>query len=378
MDAAPAPAFASDDAPARRRAVAALLDDARRRLVAAAWIWWPGYLAAGLTLATALVVAPITGHSLDVAGAGGVAGELSELLVVALLGMLAWRFVQIARARPPEGPTRALGRWLAGLAIRDDRWVHAVHTLAVVTVFSVSFGVLKGAIAILVPFGWDIAFMEADRWLHGGRLPHEWLAPLLASPPVLLATNFVYNLWYFIVLGALVIAGARAGERRHGRRHLAFAVAFIAVWLVGGFFLATLFSSAGPCFVGPAGITGEYDALMATLRATNEIVPLWAVSTQDMLWAGHTGARDGTLGISAMPSMHVATAILLALYLGGFGRAYALAGWLFASAIMLGSVLLAWHYAVDGYAGALVAWVLWRVVLRVLPAREAVSGPRPA
>lgn len=344
----------------------------RARLAATFDLWFPAYAMAALTLATAIVVAPMTGHSLDLSGVANVLEELSGLLVLALLGMLGWRFVAIARARPPEGPTRALGRWLVGLVTARDRWLHTLHTLAVVSIFAISFGLLKGAIALLSPFAWDVAFMELDRLLHGGRLAHEWLGGIIASPLALLAINFVYNLWYFIVLGALVLAGVNAGGAG-GPRHLRFVTAFIALWLFGGFFMAMGFSSAGPCFVGPLGLAADYDGLMAALRAADaELQPafkLWALGTQDMLLAGHLGERDGTLGISALPSMHVATATLLALYVQGFGRRAAIGGWLFAAAIMLGSVVLAWHYAVDGYAGALVAWCVWWATGRVLERR---------
>ena len=340
-------------------------------------LWFPAYAMAALTLATAIVVAPMTGHRLDVSGVFSVLEELSGLLVLALLAMLGWRFVAIARQRPPEGPTRALGRWLKGLAIAEDRWLHALHALAVISVFSISFGLLKGAIALLSPFAWDVAFMELDRALHGGTLPHEWLEPLITSPLALLAVNFIYNLWYFVVLGALLMAGVHAGSAR-GERHMRFVAAFIAVWLFGGFFMAMGFSSAGPCFVGPLGLASDYDALMAALRAADaELQPvftLWALDTQDMLLAGYNGERDGSLGISALPSMHVATATLLALYLQGFGRARAWAGWLFAAAIMLGSVALAWHYAVDGYAGAAVALAVWWAAGRVMRRRMVRAG----
>lgn len=56
----------------------------------------------------------------------------------------------------------------------------------------------------------------------------------------------------------------------------------------------------------------------------------------------------------------------MALYGFRLGRA---AGWTlagFATVIGLGSVLLAWHYAVDGYAGALVAVACWAVAGRLV------------
>ena len=44
--------------------------------------------------------------------------------------------------------------------------------------------------------------------------------------------------------------------------------------------------------------------------------------------------------------------------------------------IMLGSVVLAWHYAVDGYAGALIAWAIWSLVGRS-QRREAEAPATP-
>ena len=52
---------------------------------------------------------------------------------------------------------------------------------------------------------------------------------------------------------------------------------------------------------------------MAYLRATNDVLPIWAVPAQDMLWAGYTGEGGFLRGISAMPSIHNASALLLVL-----------------------------------------------------------------
>lgn len=60
-------------------------------------------------------------------------------------------------------------------------------------------------------------------------------------------------------------------------------------------------------------------------------------------------------------SMHVASSVLMAIFL------YQRALWLgrlvavFAMAMMIGSVLLTWHYAVDGCAGAVIAVICWVV-----------------
>ena len=100
---------------------------------------------------------------------------------------------------------------------------------------------------------------------------------------------------------------------------------------------------------------------MAQLHAVDARTPIWALATQDTLWAGFTGAQAGSAGISAFPSMHVATATLFALAARRMHPGlFALAA-IFWAMILLGSVTLGWHYATDGYAGTLIALLMWRL-----------------
>lgn len=70
-------------------------------------------------------------------------------------------------------------------------------------------------------------------------------------------------------------------------------------------------------------------------------------------------------GISAMPSLHVATAVLFALTAWRIHWVLGVLFWFYALVIQMGSVHLGWHYAVDGYVGATVALVIWWGVARV-------------
>ena len=75
---------------------------------------------------------------------------------------------------------------------------------------------------------------------------------------------------------------------------------------------------------------------------------------------------DGRLaGISAMPSMHVATSVLIAFYAATHARWAGWFCWIFAALIMIGSVHLGWHYAVDGYFGAAIAWMAWTIARKI-------------
>jgi membrane-associated phospholipid phosphatase len=92
-----------------------------------------------------------------------------------------------------------------------------------------------------------------------------------------------------------------------------------------------------------------------------------------VLWDSYiTGRLDPGSGISAMPSLHVGGATLCAL-LGW--RTDRRLGWMFivyAGIIMIGSVHLGWHYAIDGYVAGLATVAIWGAVGAIL--RRSSAG----
>jgi hypothetical protein len=77
-----------------------------------------------------------------------------------------------------------------------------------------------------------------------------------------------------------------------------------------------------------------------------------------MLWRSY---EQGGLvaGISAMPSMHNATALLLALAGRVLNKQLGYVLWAPCALIYVGSVHLAWHYAIDNYFGWAIALACW-------------------
>ena len=189
--------------------------------------------------------------------------------------------------------------------------------------------------------------------------------------------NFAYNLWFLVLVAAFVACAC--ATRRQALRHQ-YLMSFMLVWFVGGFLVAMGFSSAGPCYYARIGLGDLYAAAdVGAASGRRRSIRSGRSRAQDMLWQGFTGGRPGSAGISAFPSMHVATATLFAL------AARRLHPWLFAAGlaywavIMLGSVLLGWHYAVDGYAGTLIALLAWRLcrALRTACRGSGARGRRP-
>ena len=319
------------------------------------------YVLGILTFLLSFPVSSITGTKPDFEVVGVFAYFSAVTLAVLISCLLGWNLVRMILVEKPDSPSRAMLHLIRN-ALSRDRLFNFFHMLVSISLFMVGFAVLKGAIAVLNPFEWDQTFSEWDKALHFGRLPHEYLSPLLASPSALSAFNLLYNIWFVAMIGSLLVAGG-AGRGPH----MQFLISFVLTWVIAGFFMATAFSSAGPAFYELAGFGTDYVPLMTALYDAAETVALPAISTQELLWEGFNGTRDGSAGISAFPSIHVATATLIAIYANCINRVFGVLAWTFFASILIGSVLLGWHYAVDGYAGIALAYLFWKIAGRLTP-----------
>jgi hypothetical protein len=172
--------------------------------------------------------------------------------------------------------------------------------------------------------------------------------------------DVLYILWLPLNAGMIIWQGW--SPRRDVRRR--FFLTYVLVYILLGTAAAIALSAAGPCYY--AGVTDDpspYRPLMDYLKGLDATQPLIAVRVQHTLWENYaSGSNMPFVGISAMPSVHVAVAVLFAIT--GWQTARWL-GWLltgYAAVILVGSVHLGWHYAVDGYAGMAGALGIWTVV----------------
>jgi hypothetical protein len=139
-------------------------------------------------------------------------------------------------------------------------------------------------------------------------------------------------------------------------------IAFLLMWIVAGTATAYVATSGGPCYYGQlASQPNEYDELLVRLDAIGSNGgELRARANQRLLWETRQADRWANFaGISAMPSLHVGIAVLFALIAWPLSRSVGVLLALYAVAIQIGSVVLAWHYAIDGYAGAALAVTSW-------------------
>ncbi len=281
---------------------------------------------------------------------------LLAIVPMTFLSYIIYKFFHMLAVDRPADPFRHLARSTFHFFTHPRRLGFGLPMLLMFVFFAAIFTDIKQNIPRLFHFSWDLTFAEWDRLLHFGRHPWEWLQPVLGYPLVTFLLNCVYNFWFFAMwIFVVYLAFAQKASELRTR----FFIAFFLTWSLGGSLFAALFSSAGPCYFSRLALSPDpYAGLMSYLHSVAETFPVWALNVQDMLWRSY---EQGGLvaGISAMPSMHNATALLLALAGRVLNKQLGYVLWAHCALIYVGSVHLAWHYAIDNYFGWAIALACW-------------------
>lgn len=260
-----------------------------------------------------------------------------------------------------EGQTdRPLQRMLQGLlqsALVHERFGNVVHGLINFAPLMVMFAAVKPDIVRIRPFGWDQAFMKFDLATGFGRPAWQLLQPLLGHPPITAFLSMAYWLWFPVMFGCFFWQLTRP---KNDLTRSQFLLSYGSAWFLAGFVLATIFSSAGPCYYGHvAAGPNPYAQLMQYLHETAKNWPVWTVDTQDALWQSYLTGTGDIEGVSAMPSMHLVVATLMTLLAWRTNRALGIAFAVFTFVILISTIMVGWHYPIDGLAGIAIGYVLW-------------------
>lgn len=234
-----------------------------------------------------------------------------------------------------------------------------------------AFSAAKQAIPSVAPFEWDARLVAWGSAIDGGRPLWQRLQPTLGRPWMTITLDvFYHRVWTTLLLAAFVWAGV--SPRSEARQR--FLVSYVLVFLVVGNLLALMLSSAGPPYlkyIAPAA-GHQYADLFAYLSRVDARSPLLSWRGEHALWNAYTRHLGGLgFGVSAMPSVHVASGTLVALFGFTVSRVVGVGLSLVALLTFVASVVLGWHYALDGLVGAIAALGIWWMAGRLVRIQRA-------
>src|SRR5262249_19565391 len=308
-------------------------------------------------LGAALVIPPLFGVAIPYSPTTYVTTMLA-LIVVALVVFLLFYAAALAIAVRPKNFWSYMWGELAQKVFTIERICLALPTVLFFPIMAATFSYFKTAIPAFQPFTWDARFAAWDRFLHGGYDPWRLLQPIVGHPFVTALLSDGYRVWFGVTYCLLLWIMI---DTRRPRLRMRYLLTFALSWILLGNMAATLLSSAGPAFFGRVtGLADPFVPLIDYLREANKVAIVPAVEIQEMLWTWYkNGDTIVGAGISAMPSLHVGIAFSFFLLGQAISRPLGLLGPPYAAIILISSVHLGWHYAVDGYAAIVGTWIIW-------------------
>jgi hypothetical protein len=318
--------------------------------------------AVGAQVAWSAVVCSLAGRAML---AGPFDAYTTVLAAALAFGLLAG-LIALFRRRLAQGnavPAReAYAR--AWTSFRED-FLNRQHltrvgvTLAVAPLALSAFSAAKQAIPLLHPFSWDEWITKVDLVMAGGVPLAQRLQSVLGHPTITVGVDWFYHRVWSVLLLALFAVSAVSPSSALQRR---FILSYVLVFFLVGNVFALLLSSAGPPYYSLVvhSPVDPYSQVFAYLHSVQAHSPLLSVQGQTVLWLAYSERLEVFgIGVSAMPSVHVASAMLITMF--GFAQSRLL-GVIFsitALGTFVSSVALGWHYPLDGYVGAALALVIW-------------------
>lgn len=312
---------------------------------------WP----AGIAIVTALI-AVLLGSSADVTSGDVYFVYILAWATAVAISILSALFVEIIRMAPQRLDRPMARAW----AIVRLRLALLTLPALIFPIFVASYTWAKSCIPHLAGYPMERIWADVDHAIFG---EDAWvLAHRLMPAGLAKAWTFFYAMMWgyaFVFVGCLVAIFA-------SRRHVAtYFTAMMLSWLVGGIGLAYAMSAAGPVFAHLAdpAMADRFAPLrleLASLLGSHDVV----LTTQKYLamsMGEHVAAKGG--GVSAMPSMHIATVTIFVL--AARGTRWFWPAVLFAMMTLFGSIYLGYHYFIDAPVAALIATLCWFVARRL-------------
>lgn len=221
---------------------------------------------------------------------------------------------------------------------------------------------LKEMLPLVIPFWADPMLASLERsilTIDAWRLvPEALVRPL----------DVIYPSWAPIKFLALLLMLCLPASKLKSTALLAYFLTLGLMGVTGQY----LFSSVGPIFYDRLLGGDHFAPLTARLQEQAPIASL----ASSYLWNSFVMQEPGIgAGISAMPSVHVASTTWMALALSAAWPKARVLVWSFWLAIFIGSFALGWHYVLDSVVGTIGAIACWKLAVLYLRFNDKSAHP---
>jgi hypothetical protein len=237
--------------------------------------------------------------------------------------------------------------------IREPAWIFLWLRIWVTSFFvTYSYIWIKLSVPLINWTIWDAQLWNLDILIHGTISPTAFLTELFKNKFALSFIDRWYVSFLLINLHAVGFFAASADNRLRSK----FVFSNISVWTLG-LWLYVGVPSLGPVYV----YNHEWNGIRGSMKINERLQrQLWTTYLK-VVASRKTGVIKApfrpTYGIAAMPSLHVGALWLMFLWSRILARPLRVLFGVGVVITFIGSVVTGWHYAVDGYVGAILAQI---------------------
>ena len=251
-----------------------------------------------------------------------------------------------------------------------------VHILIALKLVLLIYCNIKQAIPRINPSITDQILLELDILLHFGINPMKAFVNLFSNPTMSMLIDRLYVVWYGVKAPVLVLFIVLPNRKLFEK----FFGAYFLLWIIGGL-TAVVLPSLGPIYLYREWFDGVIKPIATHLQHNLISHYLQAIHNPENYRAFIYE------GVAAFPSLHVGVVVLFALFLSQVHRVLGILMGIYAFIVQIGSVFLGWHYAIDGYFAALLAFVLYRAFIndwsanlfqKKLPSKNTLVNEKPS